>query len=73
MSNTEHAIATKTVATVAAELAAVDAQILHLEWFVKSAPSFVDRSAEISKLDTLRYQTRGNLLVDLRAAMAVLA
>jgi len=69
--NTKRATQTAALAVVTTELATCDARIAHLDWWIATAPAGVDRSWAVAERTLLRAQTRGNLLVDLRAVLAV--
>ena len=61
----------KTVATITAEIAANEAVISHYEWLLAHKPAgavLFEEAVLRTELSTRKYQTRGNLEVDLRAA-----
>lgn len=68
---TDNQKATLSAAVVA--VAKCDARIDHLDWWILHAPSGVCRQWALTERAELVHQTHGNLLVDLRAAMAVFA
>lgn len=61
---------TDNITALAAELARIDAQIAHLEWWITAAPAGINRQWAIIELTTRKGQDRGNVLVDLRLAGA---
>lgn len=75
---------TDNISTLSATLTACDAEIAHLEYYLvaagrafAAAGTFIPDDAQMSRqvaevrtrLETLKYQTRGNILVDLRLAV----
>lgn len=62
------------VQDVAAELATVQRRIEHLDWLLSPSRCMqpVGAAQLATERDTLRHQTVGNLLVDLRQAQAAL-